>query len=205
MIFLFGQIATFSLVSRWSHLNNFAKRLSRCVVTCTQAYANVRGKQSTFVSVMIFCVCVWFGAIMLRRAFSGSIPPFSWIFSGFELQPCAHLVRHATRCTIGDTQIHTEALPRLLMSSNPPSSNCTAPLHKTLSLDLFMSAGVWTHEAGLEPKTSSQLVCYQSFTTEPKPCGKRAVICSEPYGPALIKALMPGTVSAIIWANGATT
>lgn len=97
-----------------SHLNNCAKRVSRCVVTCRQANANAKAEQSTWVMTIRVCVCVlcleikhWCEYAM-AGIFIQSFLPFSWISAGFELQPCTHLASHPTPCTIWGTQIHTQ-------------------------------------------------------------------------------------------------
>lgn len=131
-----------------SHLNNCAKRISRCVVTCRQANANAKGEQSTWVMTIRVCVDVCVLCLEIKHwceyamagIFIQSILPFSWISAGFELQPCTHLASHPTHALSEAhryTHRDTEALPRLRMSSNPLSSNYTAMLSKTFELGAF--------------------------------------------------------------------
>lgn len=146
-----------------SHLNNCAKRVSRCVVTCTQADANVMGEQSTFVSVMPMHVCVlcleikqWcdYATVSIsHKRHSSFLMNFSrvWITtvhtSGEPSDP-RHCLRHA------DT--HTEPLKLCQGCACLPTlwaQTTQLCCLKPLSLGLFVSADVWTHEAGFEVKT----------------------------------------------------
>lgn len=146
-----------------SHLNTCAKTVSRCALTCTQVYANIKNEQSTCVSVMTIYACDFCLEIKHRcdyamaSIFKQSILPFSWISSGFELQPCTHLASHPTPLHYQRrTDTHTEPLK--------PCQDCAC--HQALwalatqlcclkpsSLGLFLSADVRMHEAGLELKT----------------------------------------------------
>lgn len=83
--------------------------------------------------------------------------PILMHFSGDELQPCTHLASHSTPCTIWETQTHTQShwsLAKIALVFEPSELQLHShAVRKPLSLGLFMSADVWTREAGRELKT----------------------------------------------------